>query len=100
MCFFLYIVNSGTNIIEVAKLLKAYKYTGTSFSDAITPTALAQTKSKLRSSHTNASRGKQKAALENVSYPDDGKEDQVKCRYSLFVLCLNSHISFRSVAIG
>ncbi|RCI05307.1 hypothetical protein CU098_010819 [Rhizopus stolonifer] len=62
-------VNSGTNIIEVAKLLKAYKYTGTGFSDAITPTALAQTKSKLRSSNT--SKGKQKAALENLSYPDD-----------------------------
>lgn len=62
----------GSNIIEVAKLLKAYKYTGTSFSDAITPSSLAQSRSKLKS-NTGPSKGKQKASLENVSYPDDGK---------------------------
>lgn len=61
----------GSNIIEVTKLLKAYKYTGTSFSDAITPSSLAQSRSKLRSNN-GTSKGKQKASLENVSYPDDG----------------------------
>lgn len=61
----------GSNIIEIAKLLKGYKYTGTSFSDAITPSILAQSRSKLRSNGT--SKGKQKALFENVSYPDDGK---------------------------
>lgn len=61
----------GSNIIEIAKLLKAYKYTGTSFSDAITPSVLAQSRSKLRS-NGGTSKGKQKASLENVSYPDDG----------------------------
>ncbi|GAA5806120.1 hypothetical protein HPULCUR_011649 [Helicostylum pulchrum] len=62
--------NAGSNIIEVAKLLKAYKYTGTSFSDAITPSTLAQSRSKLKS-NSGPSKGKQKASLENVSYPDD-----------------------------
>ncbi|GAN00739.1 cytosolic regulator pianissimo [Mucor ambiguus] len=67
--------NSGINIIEVAKLLKAHKYAGTSFSDAITPSTLAQSRSKLRSNNgvggAGSSKGKQKAAMENVSYPDD-----------------------------
>ncbi|KAI7903798.1 Rapamycin-insensitive companion of mTOR, N-term-domain-containing protein [Cokeromyces recurvatus] len=63
-------VNSGTHIIDVAKLLKAYKYTGTIFSNAITPSTLAQSRSKLRSNN-NTLKGKKKAAMENVSYPDD-----------------------------
>ncbi|KAI9485740.1 MAG: Rapamycin-insensitive companion of mTOR, N-term-domain-containing protein [Benjaminiella poitrasii] len=62
------VVNSGTHIIDVAKLLKTYKYTGTSFSNAITPSTLAQSRSKLRS---NSTKGKKKAAIGNVSYPDD-----------------------------
>lgn len=66
------IANSGINIIEVAKLLKSHKYAGTYFSDAITPSTLAQSRSKLRSNN-GTSKGKQKAAMENVSYPDDGK---------------------------
>lgn len=65
-------MNTGNNIIEVAKLLKAHKYTGTSFSDAITPATLAQTRLKLRSNNT-PSKGKQKADMENISYPEDGK---------------------------
>lgn len=64
-------MTSGTNIIEVAKLLKMHKYTGSGFSDAITPSTLAQSRSNLRSNN-GPSKGKQKAALENVSYPDDG----------------------------
>ncbi|KAI8987675.1 Rapamycin-insensitive companion of mTOR, N-term-domain-containing protein [Mycotypha africana] len=63
-------VNSGTNIIEVARLLKTYKYTGTSFSDAITPSALVQTRSKLRSNKDHL-KGKENANIENVSYPYD-----------------------------
>lgn len=65
----------------MAKLLKAHKYAGTSFSDAITPSTLAQSRSKLRSNNgavgggAGPSKGKQKAAMENVSYPDDGKQD-------------------------
>ena len=66
------IANSGINIIEVAKLLKSHKYAGTYFSDAITPSTLAQSRSKLKSNN-GTSKGKQKAAMENVSYPDDGK---------------------------
>lgn len=74
------IANSGINIIEVTKLLKAHKYAGTSFSDAITPSTLAQSRLKLRSNNGaggaggGPSKGKQKAAMENVSYPDDGNE--------------------------
>jgi hypothetical protein len=70
-------VNSGTHIIEVAKLLKAHKYTASGFSDAITPSTLAQSRSKLRSNN-GPSKGKQKAAMENVSYPDDGKKKKKK----------------------
>lgn len=62
--------NAGNNIFEIAKLLKAHKYLGASLSDAITPSSLAQSRSKLRSNNGH-SKGKQKAALENVSYPDD-----------------------------
>lgn len=66
-------ITLGSSIIEIAKLLKKYKYTGTSFSDAITPSTLAQSRSKLRPYNGGPSKGKQKASLENVSYPDDGK---------------------------
>jgi hypothetical protein len=65
----------GNNIFEIAKLLKAHKYSGASLSDAITPSSLAQSRSNLRSNN-GPSKGKQKAALENVSYPDDGNHNK------------------------
>jgi hypothetical protein len=77
-------VNTGNNIIEVAKLLKAHKYMGTGFSDAITPTTLAQTRLKLRSNTATPSKGKQKADMENVSYPEDGKPTKKKVAYTNF----------------
>lgn len=70
----------GNNIFEIAKLLKAHKYLGASLSDAITPSSLAQSRSKLRSNNGH-SKGKQKAALENVSYPDDGNERCIKANW-------------------
>jgi rapamycin-insensitive companion of mTOR len=78
--------NAGSNIIEIAKLLKKYKYIGTSFSDAITPSTLAQSRSKLRpfNGQPTNSKGKQKASLENVSYPDDGKHFCV-CSRACFI---------------
>jgi hypothetical protein len=57
----------GNNIVEVAKILKAHKFVSHGFS--ITPTTLAQTRSKLKSLTT----GKQKVSQENASFPDDGK---------------------------
>ncbi|KAG0742053.1 hypothetical protein G6F57_008738 [Rhizopus arrhizus] len=58
-------LNAGNNIVEVAKILKAHKFVSHGFS--ITPTTLAQTRSKLKSLTT----GKQKVSQENASFPDD-----------------------------
>lgn len=57
----------GNNIVEVAKILKEHEFVSHGFS--ITPSTLAQTRSKLKSLPT----GKQKMSQENISFPDDGK---------------------------
>ncbi|RCH97274.1 hypothetical protein CU098_004610, partial [Rhizopus stolonifer] len=58
-------LNAGNNIVEVAKILKEHEFVSHGFS--ITPSTLAQTRSKLKSLPT----GKQKMSQENISFPDD-----------------------------
>ncbi|KAI9257881.1 Rapamycin-insensitive companion of mTOR, middle domain-containing protein [Sporodiniella umbellata] len=58
-------LNAGNYIVEVAKILKEHEFVSPGFS--ITPSSLAQTRSKLKSPST----GKRTMSQEDLSFPDD-----------------------------